>query len=238
MKILFGPNHYITMLMILRTFLLKIQKITVLSLNIDSLNSKFDELNIMIHTLAESNVFISVICIQEARIGENSNLDHLNLKNYKIITQAYTDRCSRKGGLVTYLLNSIPLANQTMHNTYSTWEGLFVDIIDDSGKKITICNIYRPPRNNNNHVSIDSFLLDFSPVVQTLSKTSKNVVLAGDFNIDLLKLNSNSKYQEFYDTLSEFDFLPIITLPTRISKIHATLIDHMYSSTCHDRSLG
>ena len=46
----------------------------------------------------------------------------------------------------------------------------------------------RPPRNNNNHVSIDSFLLDFSPVVQTLSKTSKNVVLAGDFNIDLLKL--------------------------------------------------
>ena len=145
MKILFGPNHCITMLMILRTFLLKIKKITVLSLNIDSLNSKFDELNILIHTLAESNVFISVICIQEARIGENSNAEHLNLKNYKIITQAYTDRCSRKGGLVTYLVNSIPLANQTTHNTYATWEGLFVDIIDDSGKNITICNIYRPP---------------------------------------------------------------------------------------------
>ena len=112
-----------------------------------------------------------------------------------------------------------------MHNTYSTWEGLFVDIIYDSGKKITICNIYR---NNNIHVSFDSFLLDVSPVVQTLSKISKNVVLAGDFNIDLLKLNSNSKYQEFYDTLSEFDFLPIITLPTRISKRHAPLIDHMY----------
>ena len=96
-----------------------------------------------------------------------------------------------------------------MHNTYSAWEGLIVDIIDDSGKRITICNIDRPPRNKTNHVSIDSFLLDFSPVVQTLSKISKqNIVLAGDFNIDLLKRNSNSKYQEFYDTLSEFDFLP------------------------------
>ena len=64
---------------VLKNFLTKnTKKITVLSLNIDSLNSKFDELNIMIHTLAESNVFISVICIQEARIGENSNLDHLN----------------------------------------------------------------------------------------------------------------------------------------------------------------
>ena len=56
----------------------------------------------------------------------------------------------------------------------------------------------------------------------------KNVVLAGDFNIDLLKLNSNTKYQELYDSLAEFDFLPIITLPTRISKRNATLIDHMY----------
>ena len=59
----------------LKNFLAKnSKKITVLSLNIDSLNSKFDELNILIHTLAESNVFISVICIQEARIGENSNV--------------------------------------------------------------------------------------------------------------------------------------------------------------------
>ena len=66
----------------LKNFLAKnSQKNTVLSLNIDSLNSKFDELNILIHTLAESNVFISVICIQEVRIGENSNVEHLNLKN-------------------------------------------------------------------------------------------------------------------------------------------------------------
>ena len=66
----------------LKNFLAKnTKKITVLSLNIDSLNSKFDELNILIHTLAESNVFISVICIQEARIGENSSVEHLNLKN-------------------------------------------------------------------------------------------------------------------------------------------------------------
>ena len=54
----------------LKNFLTKIQEITVLSLNIDSLNSKFDEHNILIHTLAESNVFISVICIQEARVGK------------------------------------------------------------------------------------------------------------------------------------------------------------------------
>ena len=92
MKILFEQNHYnYHNVDDLKNFLTKKKKkITVLSLNIDSLNSKFDELNILIHTLAESNVFISVICIQEARIGENSSVEHLNLKNYKMITQAYT----------------------------------------------------------------------------------------------------------------------------------------------------
>ena len=105
---------------------------------------------------------------------------------------------------------------------------------DDRRKRITdACDAYvRRSTGDNSDADyvnlIDSFLLEFSPVIQTLSKISKNVVLAGDFNIDLLKLNSNTKYQEFYDTLAEFDFLPIITLPTRISKRNATLIDHMY----------
>ena len=36
---------------------------------------------------------------------------------------------------VSYLyLNSISLVSLTLHNTYSTWEDLFVDIIDDSGR--------------------------------------------------------------------------------------------------------
>ena len=47
-------------------------------------------------------------------------------------------------------------------------------------------------------------------------------MFAGDFNIDLLKFNSNSKYKKMYGTLAEFDFLPIITLPTRTSKRNAT----------------
>ena len=63
-------------------------------------------------------------------------------------------------------------------------------------------------------------------------------MLAGDFNIDLFKLNSNSKYQELYDTLSEFDVLPIITLPKRISKRHATLIDHMYCKSPNPHTIS
>ena len=79
--------------------------------------------------------------MHEARIRENSNVGRIPLTIMNMITQAYTDRSSMKGGLVTYSLNSISLHNLTLHNTYSTWEGLFVDIIDDSRENITICNI-------------------------------------------------------------------------------------------------
>ena len=55
------------------------------------------------------------------------------------------------------------------------------------------------------------------------------VVLTGDFNIDILKLNSNEQFQfQFYDTLTKIDLLPVIILPTRMSIRNATLIDQIY----------
>ena len=56
-------------------------KLTLLSLNIDSLNYKYDELCILVDTLAKSNVQISLICIQEAIIQSNANINHLKLNN-------------------------------------------------------------------------------------------------------------------------------------------------------------
>ena len=222
----------------LKTFLKRhTNKLTILSLNIDSLSSKIDELNILINTLAESDVQINVICIQEARIRKNTDT-HLNLKNYTMTTQASTDRCSKKGGLVTYVSNNITISNSNAYNTYSTWEALCLDIVDDSNKKITICNIYRPPKNNNNHASIDLFMQEFNPVLLDINKDAKNVVLTGDFNIDLLKLNSNEKFQEFYDTLTKIDLLPVITLPTRMSTRNTTLIDQIYCKSSNPLTIA
>ena len=61
-------------------------------------------------------------------------------------TQAFTDKCSRNGGLVTYVANSVTMLNCLTYNTYKTWEGLCLEIVDDSKKHIKICNIYRPQK--------------------------------------------------------------------------------------------
>ena len=50
-----------------------------------------------------------------------------------------------------------------------------------------------------------------------LSKSKCEVVLSGDYNIDLLKLNDNTNISDFFDTIISLTFYPIITLPTRFS---------------------
>ena len=79
---------------------------------------------------------------------------------------------------------------------------------------------------------------EFNPVLLDINKDAKNVALTGDFNIDLLKLNSNEKFQEFYDTLTKIDLLPVITLPTRMSTRNATLIDQIYCKSSNPLTIA
>jgi hypothetical protein len=71
-------------------------------------------------------------------------------------------------------------------------------------------------------------------------KNSKDIILCGDFNIDLLKSDSHSGSGVYLDTLLEQGILPLITLPTRIMNRSASLIDHIstnISDDCYDTGI-
>ena len=53
-------------------------------------------------------------------------------------------------------------------------------------KKITIGNIYRPPRDINENYQ--KFIHEFTKVLTELQGSKGEVVIAGDYNIDLLKI--------------------------------------------------
>ena len=52
----------------------------------------------------------------------------------------------------------------------------------------------------------------------------------GDFNINLLQYNSNSKTNDFLDDVFSIGFVPVILKPTRITDTTATLLDHIYTN--------
>ena len=81
-------------------------------------------------------------------------------------------------------------------------------------------------------LQINDFKSDFiSPLLLKLQKkSSKRILVLGDFNIDLLKYELSDSINNFIDTLSSNFLLPHILLPTRISKT-STLIDNIFSNS-------
>lgn len=95
-------------------------------------------------------------------------------------------------------------------------------------KPITLCNIYKPPRNNNNNANIVAFLDLYAPVITAIARGNTDAILAGDLNINLLKIREREKFAEYLHLMVNNSLIPKINLPTRFAKKNASLIDHMF----------
>ena len=95
-------------------------------------------------------------------------------------------------------------------------------------KKYVIGNIYRLPSYISNDVK--SFINEFKALLNSVSIRSKSVYLCGDYNIDLLKINTVEDYSSFFDNVIASSFVPKITLPTRICDTRSSLIDNIYTN--------
>ena len=93
-------------------------------------------------------------------------------------------------------------------------------------KKLLLAILYRPPRTLREHTK--QFINEFTSLVQALDNTNLNIVLAGDFNINLLKRNKSETCCEFVDLLTSQSLFPHITLPTRLTNGGGTLIDNLF----------
>ena len=134
--------------------------------------------------------------------------------------------CSEHGGLLTYIRDDFSYKISDKYYNASSWEGVFVDVFSEQlHKQIHIGNIYRPPKNNNNNQSIDIFIEEFSPVVDTFSKNMSHGVIVGDFNIKILQIQEREKFGDFFDLMCVNGFLPEIILPTRFARKSCSLID-------------
>ena len=95
--------------------------------------------------------------------------------------------------------------------------------------KIIVGNIYKPPKDNNNCGNVNGFVSELEPILNDLSNTNSEVLICGDFNINLLKINSEQHFSYFFDTMLSHSFFPKITFPTRVNNSSgATLIDNIF----------
>ena len=77
------------------------------------------------------------------------------------------------------------------------FESTWVEIKNNKGKNVVCASIYRHPHDN---IQLFTDFLDYlETVILKITKENKDIFLCGDFNCDLLKINSTSIYNKFYD---------------------------------------
>ena len=107
-------------------------------------------------------------------------------------------------------------------------ESLWIKLETASGTKI-IGNCYRP--NTAPLASVSEFNIAMEEILYSLKKkfSKANLIVAGDFNIDLFKNDSHSLTTEFLTLMFGYGLMPLITKPTRITHSSYTLIDNIFT---------
>ena len=166
---------------------------TVFTLNVQSLNSTFSEIQSLISDLSKYNLLFDAICFQETWLHTNDDVGIFHLPAYNIIHKGkiccgrrnseFASVCSTlnknffslfsgHGGLVIYLNNRYTHTFRSdLYKDSTIWEGLFIDIAGENIiNKITLRNIYKPPKDNSNNQNISCFIDEITPSLHTLSK--------------------------------------------------------------------
>ena len=74
--------------------------------------------------------------------------------------------------------------------------------------------------------------------MSSINATSTDVVLCGDFNIDLLRVNEDNQSSTFYSSMCSNTLLPTISKPTRLTATSCTLIDNIFVSNLNNFNSG
>ena len=211
-------------------------KLSILSLNAQSIMAKFDEFQIAIDQINSTGQEISIICIQESWLSSECNVQLFELPSYQLVSKG--KYCSNHGGLLIYVHNDFLWEPLDIRENTTGWENIFIKIRHKSlgSKPYIIGNIYRLPKEL--LPEFHTFMDEFAETLETLQVNRNAIYLCGDFNIDLLKINTKIHYNTFYNNLIAAGYLPRISLPTRVTNHSATLLDNIFSTEFGDNDSG
>ena len=180
-----------------------------------------------------------VMCFVETWLSqENSNLAQFEGYNHIMKLKPITHR---GGGLSIFINENLQYKQRCdlifeNHNP-SHYDCLFIEIVTEGSKdaNTVIGLVYRSPSHNNE----GEFVSSLERVLSKLSQEKqKEIIILGDFNMDLLKANNNRSTTYLLDMIMNFHFTPKITVPTRVTHNSASLIDHMYKNITERKNIA
>ena len=207
----------------------------ILSLNIRSIYGNIEKLRENIDYFQK----FDVICFNET----NCIVEKLPNGIHDITLQGFHEplvknpirSTGKGGGLVTYVNtrvceeDSMVVLDHNPEAQETAGEFQFTKIKNclALGKSIVIGNVYRSPSRNP-----EAFLTLFEKVLNLYNRHLKKLTyIVGDFNLDLLKFDSDNNCQKLINLTASLGMAELVSRPTRITDHSATLIDHAYTNS-------
>ena len=78
---------------------------------------------------------------------------------------------------------------------------------------------------------IENFSNAMSDILHEFIHKKYSYMVAGDFNLDLMKVCSNNNNRKYANNLIRCSYKCLIDAPTRVTESSKTLLDHIYEST-------
>ena len=113
-------------------------------------------------------------------------------------------------------------------------ESIFIEVLSKPNKNTITGCIYKQPK-----LALADFTQNFIQLLlNKLSFENKNIILLGDFNIDLLHYKNDNQTRIFLDRMYSSSLSPQITILTRITPRSKTLIDKIFTNSADESSLS
>ena len=192
-------------------------------MNVRSLSKNFDSFQQFIQSLKDKP---HIILITETWL-DNDPPNSYALDNYSF--EATSKTGFRGKGAAIYIHSSLVyLRRSDLESNIEQFQSVFIEINNIQNRNILLGTVYRSP----SFPTIE-FTNYLEQILDKINHEHKLCLLGGDFNIDILKHDSDKGCSSFINLLSSLGFFPCISLPTRITSHSATLIDNFY---CNDPS--
>lgn len=194
-----------------------IDDLVILHQNIRSFSKNYDEFSVFISNLNSS---VDVLIFTETWFSNDITHDIDGFIGYHI-----TRDDSRGGGVSIYVRSS--LASRINSNASITTEYLECCSIQLKSSKSPNCpalyivGIYRPPNG-----SVALFNDCLTELLLENSRGKKRMIICGDINLDILQPNSDCN--DVMSSFESYNFLPYITIPTRVTATSSTCLDQLW----------
>ena len=186
-------------------------------LNINHATNKTDDISSLI--LNHGKPF-HILGLSESRLTETIQDTDLDIPGYNIIRNDPSK--SKETGILVYISESVNFKSLPHLQTFGV-ESLWLEVKLKRTAPILIGFCYRNPTERINWMD------NFSSMMDAVSLESKEIILLGDFNIDLSKTNN-----QWTQVINSFNLHQLIKTPTRVTSHSQTIIDHIYVSNQHN----